>query len=66
MTRLERIEMDVLSLSEDDYREFRRWFLERDWDEWDREVEEDSLSGRLDFLANEALSAKSEGKLRAL
>ncbi len=34
MTRLEELEMAVDSLSKEEYSQFRRWFLERDWEKW--------------------------------
>jgi hypothetical protein len=66
MTKLEELEIAVASLSEKEYSEFRRWFLERDWEEWDRQIEEDSRAGKLDFLVKEALEAKKGGKLQEL
>jgi hypothetical protein len=66
MTKLGELEMAVASLSEEEYGEFRRWFLERDWAKWDRQIEEDSKAGKLDFLAREAVEAKKEGKLKEL
>ena len=44
----------------------RRWFSERDWEKWDRQIEADSESGKLDFLIKEALDAKAKGKLKRL
>jgi len=64
MTKVEELEMAVASLPEDQYSEFRRWFLERDWENWDRQIEEDSKAGKLDFLVKEALEAKRTGKLK--
>lgn len=52
--RLAELETEVERLSEQDYDKFRRWFLERDWQAWDRQVEADSASGKLDFLVQEA------------
>jgi hypothetical protein len=66
MTKLEELERAVASLSEEEYREFRRWFLERDWEKWDRQIEEDSKAGKLDFLVKEALEAKKRGQLKDL
>ena len=66
MTKLEELEIAVASLSEEEYCEFRRWFLDRDWGKWDRQIEEDSRGGKLDFLAKEALEAKKERKLKKL
>lgn len=66
MTRLEEVEKVISSLSEKEYSEFRRWFLERDWEKWDRQIQEDSEAGRLDFLITEALEAKKGGHLKDL
>ncbi len=66
MTKLEELEMTVASLPEEEYCEFRRWFLERDWEKWDRQIEEDSRAGKFDFLVKEALEAKKEEKLLVL
>jgi hypothetical protein len=51
MTKVEQLEMAVTSLPEEEYVQFRRWFLERDWEKWDREIEADSMAGKLDFLS---------------
>ncbi|MCX5859845.1 MAG: hypothetical protein NT056_08130 [Proteobacteria bacterium] len=53
-------------MPEKEYSQFRQWFLERDWERWDRQIDADSASGRLDFLAREAREAKKDGKLRNL
>ena len=56
----------ILGLSEAEYAELRRWFLEHDWERWDREFEEDVLAGKLDFLKAEVEQAKATGELRDL
>jgi len=66
MAKLEELERAVSSLTEEEYRQFRRWFLERDWEQWDRQIEEDSKAGKLDFLVREALEAKKHGRLEEL
>ena len=63
MSKLEEIEMSVESLPENEYGQFRLWFLERDWEIWDREIEVDSASGKLDILAREAHEAKASSTL---
>lgn len=63
---MEEIKNAVVSLPVDDYRQFRHWFLERDWAQWDKQIQVDSDSGKLDFLVEEAMDAKSLGKLRDL
>jgi hypothetical protein len=64
--RIEEIKNAVVSLPIDDYRQFRHWFLERDWAQWDKQIQADSDSGRLDFLVQEAVEEKNSGKLRDL
>jgi hypothetical protein len=64
--RLADVETAVEQLTEEEYDEFRRWFLQRDWEVWDRQIEADAASGKLDFLVREARDAKASGKLRKL
>lgn len=66
MTNLQELEKTIESLPEQDYREFRRWFMEKDWERWDREISEDSKTGKLDFLIREAFEAKGKNQLRNL
>lgn len=66
MTRIEEIENAVASLPGDEYRQFRDWFLERDWAQWDKQIQGDSESGKLNFLVKEAMEEKSRGNLRDL
>ncbi len=66
MIKIEEIEATIESLSEDEYARLREWFYERDWEKWDRQIEEDSESGKLDFLLREALGEKAKGNLKEL
>ena len=66
MTRIEEIGNAVASLPVDEYRQFRDWFLERDWVQWDKQIQADSQSGKLDFLMKEAMEEKNLGNLRDL
>ncbi len=66
MTKLKELEIAITTLPQEEYRQLRRWFLERDWETWDEQIEKDSKAGKLDFLAQEALDAKKEKKLREL
>ena len=66
MKRIEELELAVDSLPEEEYCRFRRWFLTRDWNKWDKQIEDDSNSGKLDFLIQEANEAKSGNKLKNL
>ena len=66
MTQIELIQAKIESLSQEEYARLRRWFAEKDWERWDKQIEKDSASGKLDFLIEEALSAKENGELREL
>jgi len=63
MTRVEEIEVAVDSLPEEEYSRFRRWFLEKDWDKWDKQIADDSISGKLYILAKEADQAKNNNMI---
>lgn len=62
MSTVEEIKSAISALSKDDYIHLRKWFSEKDWEQWDREIERDSSSGKLDFLVEEAVSEKNRGR----
>lgn len=66
MTRIAKIQEEILALSETDYLQLKQWFDELKWDKWDQQIEEDSNAGRLDFLIDEAREAKEKGTLKNL
>ncbi len=66
MTTVVEIQRAIEELTESDYAALREWLLERDWDEWDEELEEDVRAGRLDALAANALESKARGELKDL
>lgn len=66
MTRVEELELAVAALPEEEYDQFRRWFIERDWEKWDGQIEADAKAGKLDFFVQEAFKAKREKRLRDL
>jgi len=66
MSTVEEIKTAIDSLPVDDYVQLRDWFTEKDWENWDRQLEQDVRAGRLDFLAKEALEEKAERRLREL
>lgn len=57
---------EIESLPHQEYMKLVHWFSERDWDKWDLEIEEDSKSGKLDFLFEEASQSKLNNKLKDL
>jgi hypothetical protein len=56
MSTIEEIEDAVRRLSFAGLAAFRAWLAEFDAAAWDRQIEEDAAAGRLDALADEALS----------
>ena len=66
MSGINAIKKAIDALPEDDYARLRQWFSEKDWRTWDREIEADSATGKLDFLVREAIDEKSKSKLRDL
>ena len=66
MDRIEAIEKQIESLSPDELAVFRQWFHEFDALVWDRQLEGDVRSGKLDALADEAIQAHKTGKCTEL
>ncbi len=66
MIKVDEIQAAIESLPKEDYRLLRRWFSERDWEEWDKQIEADSKAGKLDFLTKEASEEKTNGRLKDL
>jgi hypothetical protein len=66
MTQIEAIQAEIESLSSEDFARLREWIVQRDWQDWDRQIERDSAAGKLDFLREEVEAAKQQGKLRDL
>jgi hypothetical protein len=66
MSSVEAIKEAIETLPEEDYARLRKWFSEKDWRKWDKQIAVDSRAGKLDFLVKEAFDGKREGKLRGL
>ena len=66
MTKLEKIEQDIASLSKDDLKKLSQWLDEYKADLWDKQIEEDAKAGKLDKLAAQALADHRAGKTRPL
>jgi len=62
MSKVESIERDIKSLSDDELADLRRWFAEFDAESWDRQFEDDVRAGRLDQHAERALRDHAAGK----
>jgi hypothetical protein len=66
MTRVAKLEKEVQQLSRDELSAFRDWFRKYDSDAWDREIEKDILAGRLDRIAEGAITAHKAGRTKEL
>ena len=66
MATAEEIKSAISALSREDYIHLREWLSERDWEQWDKEIEGDSASEKLDFLMEEAVAEKNQGGLSKL
>ena len=66
MTKLEQLEADIKSLSAEEFTKLRDWLLEVDAEEWDREVERDAASGKLDKLFEQSVADHRAGKSREI
>ena len=66
MLNIAQIQDQILSLSEADYHQLRQWFYDQNWENWDRQIETDSDTGKLDFLVADAIEAKEKGVLSKL
>ncbi|AZO28872.1 hypothetical protein [Mesorhizobium sp. M1B.F.Ca.ET.045.04.1.1] len=66
MTKLEQIEKSVAELSPEDLKAFATWFEELQADMWDKQIEADAKTGRLDKLAAQALADHRAGRTRPL
>ncbi len=60
MTKVQEIQAAIESLPKKEYIRLRRWLSERDWEQWDEQIEADSEAGKLDFLVKEALDEKTK------
>ncbi len=60
------IQIDIQTLPKQEYIKLAQWFSEYDGKAWDKEIIKDSQSGRLDFLVDEALTEKNNGKLKEI
>jgi hypothetical protein len=62
VSTISEIETAVSKLSADELATFRSWFAEFDAEAWDRQFEQDVAAGRLEALADEAISDLRNGR----
>ena len=66
MQKVQEIESAVSRLSKNALTNFREWFEEFDAKVWDKQFENDVMSGKLDNLARQAISDLKSGKCKEL
>jgi hypothetical protein len=66
MGKIETIEREIERLDDTSFAAFRTWFVQYDSARWDRQIESDSLSGKLDALIDDAVAEHNEGKSKPL
>lgn len=62
MRKIEEIEDQIQKLSRAELAELRDWFLERDWNAWDVQIQADAEAGKFDELVSEAKAEHKSGK----
>ena len=62
MTSVQDIKVAIEQLAPEQLAAFRAWFEAFDARQWDQQIEEDLSSGRLDWLAEEALGDLAFGR----
>ena len=66
MSELEELEKRIRNLPAGELAKFRAWFVEFDHLLWDKQIESDVKSGKLDRLLNEARADYKAGKARKI
>lgn len=63
MTSVTEIQKAIMELTAAEYAELMKWLNELEEDAWDRQIEEDAISGKLDFFKAEVDEAIRNGTL---
>jgi hypothetical protein len=66
MSTVEQIEAAILKLSSQELSQLAEWVLNLEEQRWDEQIAQDAAAGKLDFLAEEALSEFEAGNCRTL
>jgi hypothetical protein len=61
MTTVEEIEAAIVKLPKGDFDRLSAWIIQKYQTDWDRQIEEDSESGALDFLIREISDDIAQG-----
>jgi hypothetical protein len=66
MKRVEQLEEEIKKLSAEEFAKLREWLLEVDGKEWDRQIERDAATGKLEKLFAKSLAEHRAGKSREI
>jgi hypothetical protein len=66
MTKLQLLKEEIKKLAPEELAQLRNWFLELDAQQWDREIEQDAASGKLDKVFEKSLTDHRAGKSREI
>lgn len=66
MSNLEQIEDAILSLPSNEFEKLRLWFFDLDYERWDKQLEGDIADGKLEALAQEAITEFQAGHCREI
>jgi hypothetical protein len=66
MSTLAEIESAIEKLPPGKFRELRQWIAERDWREWDAQIERDVAAGKFDELRKKVCADDEAGKCSEL
>ncbi len=61
MIQVELLEQHITELDDLSFLKLRDWFVEYEQSRWDKKIEADSNSGKLDFLIHAALAEHEAG-----
>jgi hypothetical protein len=60
--KVDELEKEIAKLPAEELREFRAWYEQFDSAAWDEDLERDIAAGKLDGLADAAISEQKAGK----
>jgi hypothetical protein len=63
---VEEIENIITQLPQEQLKQFRSWYEKFDSDNWDKQIKNDIISGKLNALAVSAIAEHKAGKTRKL
>lgn len=66
MSTLIEIENAIEQLPPQTFKELRKWIADRDWEQWDSQIEADVAAGKFDALRKKVVADDASGNCSAL